>query len=91
MSADEHQGRGGEHGAGNPPARLGTIRFAIPPEKIALFKAIVESYDNLATLRTEDPRRHHLKLYFAAECEAEVRALLDSMREKFEICELSSG
>jgi Domain of unknown function (DUF4911) len=67
---------------------LRTIRFAIAPEKIALFKAIFESYDNLATLRTEDPRNHHLKLYFAAEMESEVRALLDSMRERFAIREL---
>lgn len=73
---------------GAAPARLATISFAMPPEKIALFKAIVESYDNLATLRTEDPRRHHLKLYFAADTEAQVRALLDSMRERFEIREL---
>jgi len=47
-----------------------TIRFAIEPAKIALFKAIVESYDNLATLRTDDPKQHHLKLYFSAEMEA---------------------
>ncbi len=65
--------------------RLATITFAIAPEKIHVFKAIVESYDNLATLRTEDPRRHHLKLYFSADCETEVRALLDSMRERFAI------
>jgi len=65
--------------------RLATITFAIAPEKIAAFKAIVESYDNLATLRTEDPRRHHLKLYFSADCETEVRALLDSMRQRFAI------
>ena len=65
-----------------------TIRFAIEPAKIAMFKAIVESYDNLATLRTEDPRNHHLKLYFAAEMEGDVRALLDSLRERFSIREL---
>ena len=47
-----------------------TIRFAIEPAKIALFKAIVESYDNLATLRTDDPKQHHLKLYFSDEMEA---------------------
>ena len=60
-----------------------TIRFAIEPAKIALFKAIVESYDNLATLRTDDPKQHHLKLYFSAEMEPEVRALLDSLSERF--------
>ena len=65
-----------------------TIRFAIEPAKIALFKAIVESYDNLATLRTADPAQHHLMLYFSADVEPEVRALLDSMRERFSIREL---
>jgi len=66
-----------------------TIRFAIEPAKIALFKAIVESYDNLATLRTADPQQHHLMLYFSEAMEPEVRALLDSMRERFSIREIS--
>jgi hypothetical protein len=68
---------------------LKTIRFAIEPAKIALFKAIVESYDNLATLRTDDPKQHHLRLYFASDAEADVRALLDSLRERFAIRELA--
>jgi len=68
--------------------RLKTIRFAIAPAQIAMFKAIVESYDNLATLRTEDPQLHHLKLYFAVEMEDEVRALLDSLRVRFSIREI---
>jgi len=67
---------------------LKTIRFAIEPANIAMFKAIVESYDNLATLRTEDPKQHHLKLYFSADMEADVRALLDSLRARFSIREL---
>jgi Domain of unknown function (DUF4911) len=70
-------------------ARLRTIVFAIAPPKIALFKAIVESYDNLATLRTEDPRRHHLTLYFSADAEKEVRALLDSLRQPFSVVEIA--
>jgi uncharacterized protein DUF4911 len=78
-----------EDGCDGP--HLATIAFAITPQDIVLFKAIVESYDNLATLRTEDPRRHHLKLYFSAEMEGEVRALLDSLGERFGIRELASG
>jgi hypothetical protein len=70
------------------PPQQKTIRFTIEPAKIALFKAIVESYDNLATLRTADPGQHHLMLYFSAETEHEVRALLDSLREQFAIREL---
>jgi hypothetical protein len=73
----------------NDHPQLKTIRFAIEPAKIVMFKAIVESYDNLATLRTEDPRLHHLKLYFSNDMEAEVRALLDSLRERFSIREIS--
>jgi len=70
-------------GQAGPPAAMSTILLAIAPEKIVLFKAVIESYDNLATLRTEDPRRHHLKLYFAPESAAEVNALIDSLAAGF--------
>ena len=71
-----------------PAPQIATITFAIPPAKIAFFKAIVESYDNLATLRTEDPRVHHLRFYFSRDTEADVRALMDSLRDRFELQEL---
>ena len=48
--------------------------IAMPPGQIVLFKSIVESYDNLATLRTEDPVRHHLRIYFSADSREEVEA-----------------
>lgn len=57
----------------------------IAPEKIALFKAAVESYDNLATLRTEDPRLHLLRLWFAADAESDLRELVDSLAPAFAI------
>jgi uncharacterized protein DUF4911 len=60
-------------------AELKSIVLAVAPEDIALFKAIVESYDNLATLRTEDPRQHHLKLWFDPALEGEVNRLLESL------------
>jgi hypothetical protein len=66
-----------------PPDAMATMLIWIPPELIALFKAIVESYDNLATLRTEDPAQHHLRLYFAAT--ADVNGLIDSLAEQFSI------
>ena len=69
---------------------MSTITLAMSPERIALFKAIVESYDNLATLRTENPRQHHLKLYFAPEASAEVEELLDSLQADFAIRRLAS-
>jgi hypothetical protein len=62
-----------------------SILIAIPPARIAEFKAIIESYDNLATLRTEDPRRHHLRLYFASDQKDTVSQLVESLRERFEI------
>lgn len=71
--------------AARPPKRMSGLVIAMPPERIALFKAIVESYDNLTTLRTEDPRVHHLKLYFSAEARDEVVALVESLTPRFSI------
>lgn len=59
--------------------------IAIAPEQIVLFKSIVESYDNIATLRTEDPNQHHLRIYFSADSRAEVEALLGSLAAQFSI------
>ena len=59
------------------------------PERIALFKAIIESYDNLATLRTEDPQHHHLKLFFSPETSTEVETLLASLLADFAIRRLA--
>jgi hypothetical protein len=70
--------------------QMRTITLAMPPGRIALFKAIVESYDNLTTLRTENPRLHHLKLYFAPEAAVEIEALLNSLQSDFEIRLLSA-
>ncbi|HVB79990.1 MAG TPA: DUF4911 domain-containing protein [Candidatus Binataceae bacterium] len=56
-----------------------SVLLAIPPAGIARFKAIVESYDNLATMRTEDPRHHYLRLCFDAASATEVDALIDSL------------
>jgi len=63
--------------------------IAMAPEQIVLFKSIVESYDNIATLRTEDPQLHHLRIYFAADSRAEVEALLEPLTAQFSIRRLS--
>ncbi len=68
---------------------LASIVLEIPPERIAQFKAIIESYDNLATLRTQDPRRHHLRLYFSAALANEVETLLASLTDEFAIRRLA--
>lgn len=67
------------------PAAMASMLIWIPPELIALFKAIIESYDNLATLRTEDPAQHHLRLYFAPESARDFHGLLDSLAAQFSI------
>jgi hypothetical protein len=68
-----------------PPATMASMLIWIPPELIALFKALIESYDNLATLRTEDPAQHHLRLYFAPESARDVEGLLDALAAPFSI------
>jgi hypothetical protein len=68
-----------------PPHRMGIITLTMPPERIALFKAIIESYDNLATLRTVDPQHHYLRLFFAPEMADEVEALVESLASQFAI------
>jgi hypothetical protein len=67
------------------PPSIDSMLIAIPPEQIVLFKSIVESYDNLATLRTEDPVRHHLRIYFSADSRDEVEAMMTSLAAQFEI------
>jgi hypothetical protein len=64
---------------------MATILIRIPPALIALFKALIESYDNLATMRTEDPAQHHLRLYFAPESSADFNALIDALTVQFSI------
>ncbi|MFZ0245343.1 DUF4911 domain-containing protein [Candidatus Binatus sp.] len=69
----------------NKPPAIDSMLIAIPPEQIVLFKSIVESYDNIATLRTEDPTRHHLRIYFSADSRDEVEAMMASLAAQFEI------
>lgn len=68
-----------------PPLAMASMLIWIRPQLIALFKAIIESYDNLATLRTEDPAQHHLRLYFAPESARDVAGLLDALAVPFAI------
>jgi hypothetical protein len=64
---------------------IDSMLIAMPPEQIVLFKSIVESYDNLATLRTEDPAKHHLRIYFSADSRDEVEAMMTSLAQQFAI------
>jgi Domain of unknown function (DUF4911) len=65
--------------------KIDSMLIAIAPEQIVLFKSIVESYDNIATLRTEDPIQHHLRIYFSADSRDEIEALLESLGARFSI------
>jgi hypothetical protein len=65
--------------------KIDSMLIAIAPEQIVLFKSIVESYDNIATLRTEDPALHHLRIYFAADSRDEVDALIESLAAQFSV------
>jgi hypothetical protein len=65
--------------------RLRSMILEMAPADIAFFKAIIESYDNLATLRTEDPERSHLRLWLAAEAEADINELLAALAPKLSI------
>jgi hypothetical protein len=81
MNSDDHS----RDAPDPPPAAMASMLIWIPPELIALFKALIESYDNLATLRTEDPAQHHLRLYFAPESARDVEGLLDALAAPFSI------
>ncbi len=62
-----------------------SIALEIPPAEIAFFKAIVESYDNLVTLRTEDPSTHRLRMWFAEESESDIMRLFESLSGQIEV------
>jgi hypothetical protein len=65
--------------------RFKSIAVTVPRALIVVFKSIVESHDNLATLRTEDRRRNILKIYFAAELEEDVEAMLAGLAKEMEV------
>jgi hypothetical protein len=89
MARDKTTDDADGHSAQALIATMSTMLLAIPRAQIALFKAIIESYDNLATVRTEDPRRHHLRLYFAPESRDTVEGLIDSLAAEFLITRVS--
>jgi len=65
--------------------RLRGMVLEVAPVDIAFFKAVIESYDNLATLRTEDPERSHMRMWFDAELEADVNELITALAAKLSI------
>ena len=59
-----------------PEPAIISMVLEVLPEHIAMLKAVIESYDNLATLRTADPGRHHLKLWCSPEHQADIEAIV---------------
>ena len=66
-----------------------SLLVSVRREQIVVFKSIVESHDNLATLRTEDSHRNILRIYFAPELEDEVEAMLAGLPKELELTKLS--
>jgi len=64
-------------------AAIISMVLEVAPEHIAMLKAVIESYDNLATLRTADPVRHHLKLWFSPEHQSDVEAVLAELASSY--------
>ena len=60
-------------------AAIVSIVLEVQPKYIAMLKAVIESYDNLATIRTADPVRHHLKLWFSPEHQGDIEELLEEL------------
>ncbi len=87
MTTKPKQRRQAESGDRKPPSAgaINSVLLWVVPQKIGLFKAIIESYDNLATLRTEDPARQHLRLYYGVESESDVMELLARIADKFSL------
>jgi hypothetical protein len=64
-------------------AAIVSMVLEVRPEHIAMLKAVIESYDNLATIRTADPVRHHLKLWFSPEHQSDIEAVLEELASTY--------
>jgi hypothetical protein len=60
-----------------------SILIHVAPEKIALFKAIIESYDNIATMRTENPALNHVRLWFDPESAGDIDRIIAALAPEF--------
>ena len=62
-----------------PPRRSGRLLLRLTPEHIALFRFLLESYDNLAYFTVLERRTALLKLVFSPQRERAVRRALAEM------------
>ena len=73
---------GGGRRAGRPvppPRRSGRLLLRLTPEHIALFRFLLEAYDNLAYFTVLERRTALLKLVFSPQRERAVRRALSEM------------
>lgn len=59
-----------------PPGRSGRLLVRVPPEDVALFRFLLEAYENLAIFTTLERRTALLKVLFSPQQEGAVRAAL---------------
>jgi len=59
---------------------LGIIRKTIPPEKISFLRFILEGYDGVGILSTEDSRAGKVIIRHPKETKNDLLALLDSLK-----------
>ena len=67
-------------GRGNP--NTVEIFLELPPQDIVFIKLIVEAHEGLGVLRTLDRKRAVIVVMAAADMEADVRAMLESLRDQ---------
>ena len=67
-------------GRGNP--NTVEIFLELPPADIVFIKLVVEAHEGLGVLRTLDRKRAVIVVMTAADMEADVRAMLESLREQ---------
>ena len=59
--------------------------FRIRREDIAYFKFIIESYEGMAVVRTQDPQEAIVELMVAPGWEKDVEVVLEGLREEMDI------
>ena len=67
------------------PVQFATRVIYVEPADIFVFKAVVESYDNLVTLRTEDPKASYLRIWFDLASSSDVDELLEFLSGKLRL------
>lgn len=65
-----------------PAAQSGTLYLTLAPRHMAMFRFLLEAFDNVAMFTVLDPKATLLKLIFSPHDEKYVREILLSMQKK---------